>query len=794
MDGSRFDQFARSLARTGSRRSYLKAALAATASALFARPVSAQEDDCGVICASSDDCANSLGGCFDCCGVCTSYSSDSSNCGGCGIVCPAGSTCSSGGCICDASLSDCGGFCADLGSDPVNCGACGFTCAGNETCCNGVCSDLMLDRSTCGSCDRACQADYRCCEGGCYDWYNDPSNCGECGVVCEAGQVCQNAYCVGGCDAGLTACGNICSDLTSDEANCGACDVVCDSSTTCRNGKCIRPQCPGENETRCVDGCFDLSSHPTHCGGCNNFCIFAKSLCCGAVCFDGDTDPNNCGACGNVCGPDLVCDAGICKATALKDYRQVKHFTPTPDMCVAKPRSERSLTELAGHPRRARLDTFADWQQALRELQADAVPATPEAAQAMADAFVGYLACGNAGDFARKSATLSDRLTTDLLIDSRIASEQIPNLLANPIQEQSARSWLEIASAGPSFQTELGGWTNYNVHDPGITTLELLVYTITDSDGSTIIDRLVSLTPPSESGTVAVRSYLCSESDTPGEYHPDSCQASSASVALAITGLDQQLISRVARSTSGTGIVRLDDIPTGDAELHVNPGHAVAPAGQVISVHLEAGIRVEALLAGAGEPASGPGRYASTSNVLKLSPDSPYTSFNLYQVITKERYEIGDNDPVFDFCREVKCDTHNCQMCDSASQSCIEACSSCEHCAYDSDADTFYCRPTVGFCDSSEVCQSSGTCCSPHGVACDSTSSCCAASDLCQDGYCCVDQGNACAIDSDCCGDPSITACIDGSCRNCVPFSAECDGNTLCCSGVCDDGMCQLVA
>ncbi|MGH2550576.1 MAG: hypothetical protein ACRDHN_14375, partial [Thermomicrobiales bacterium] len=339
-------------------------------------------------------------------------------------------------------------------------------------------------------------------------------------------------------------------------------------------------------------------------------------------------------------------------------------------MCVAKPRTERSLTVLAGHPRRARLDTVADWQQALRELQTDAVPATPEAAQAMTDAFTGYLACGNAGDFARKSATLSDRFTTDLLIDSGLTPEQIPNLLANSVQTQPARSWLEIASAGPSFQTALGGWTSYNVHDPGITTLELLVYTITDSDGFTIIDRLIPLTPPSETGAVAVRSYLCSESDLPGEYDPDSCQASSASVALAIAGPDQQLISRVARSTSGTGIVHLENIPTGDAELHVSPGHAVTPAGEVISVHLEAGIRVGALLSGAGESANDSGRYASTSTVLKLSPDSPYASFNLYQVITKERYEIGDGYPVFDFCRNTKCDTHNCQVCDPASQSC----------------------------------------------------------------------------------------------------------------------------
>jgi hypothetical protein len=463
-------------------------------------------------------------------------------------------------------------------------------------------------------------------------------------------------------------------------------------------------------------------------------------------------------------------------------------------MCVAKPRSERSLTELAGHPRRATLDTFSDWQQALRELQTDAVPATLEAAQAMTDAFVGYLACGQAGDFARKAATLSDRFTTDLLVDLGITPEQVPDLLATPSRIQPAHSWLEIASAGPSFQTGLGGWTNYNVHDPGITTLELLVYTIADLDGSTIIDRVIPLNPPSETGTVSVRSYLCLESDEPGEYDPDSCQAVSASVGLAIAGTDQKLVPGISRATGGTGVVHLENIPTGDAELLVTPGSAVTSEGQIISVRLEPGISAEAALAGIAHSSGEAGRSPSASAYLKLRPSSPYATFNLYQVITKEYYEISDDYHVFDFCRDVKCDYQNCRVCDAASRGCIDACSSCETCAYNSDADTFYCRPKSGFCDSAEICQPGGNCCSPHGVACNATSPCCAAGDLCRDGYCCVNLGDACTIDSDCCGDPSTTACIGGSCGACMAFGGTCASGDDCCSGVCDGGTCQLIA
>ncbi len=35
-------------------------------------------------------------------------------------------------------------------------------------------------------------------------------------------------------------------------------------------------------------------------------------MVCDGVCRLLDWDHNNCGTCGNVCGPDTVCDGGVC--------------------------------------------------------------------------------------------------------------------------------------------------------------------------------------------------------------------------------------------------------------------------------------------------------------------------------------------------------------------------------------------------------------------------------------------------------------------------------------------------
>lgn len=107
-----FDDLARSLAATSSRRRFAAGlgALAATvATAKVARAV---------------DCPDPFVVCGDTCAV---LDSDPAHCGACDTRCADGQRCLNGACIdvsCADGLTDCNGFCRDLSSDPLNCGGC----------------------------------------------------------------------------------------------------------------------------------------------------------------------------------------------------------------------------------------------------------------------------------------------------------------------------------------------------------------------------------------------------------------------------------------------------------------------------------------------------------------------------------------------------------------------------------------------------------------------------------------------------------------------------------------------
>ncbi|KAM7217991.1 hypothetical protein V8F06_006674 [Rhypophila decipiens] len=72
---------------------------------------------------------------------CGNTNTDSNNCGTCGNVCPAGTTCSSGACVCaNSGKAPCNGQCPELTSDNSNCGTCGNTCDVGSTCQSGICT------------------------------------------------------------------------------------------------------------------------------------------------------------------------------------------------------------------------------------------------------------------------------------------------------------------------------------------------------------------------------------------------------------------------------------------------------------------------------------------------------------------------------------------------------------------------------------------------------------------------------------------------------------------------------
>ncbi len=112
--------------------------------------------------------------------VCANFQTDPTNCGACGVTCSAGTSCTSGACVCGAGTVSCGGTCANLSTDRTNCGACGFTCSAGAICTSGAC---------------VCGPGTIRCGGTCANVSNDPRNCGACGLICAAGSACISGTC-----------------------------------------------------------------------------------------------------------------------------------------------------------------------------------------------------------------------------------------------------------------------------------------------------------------------------------------------------------------------------------------------------------------------------------------------------------------------------------------------------------------------------------------------------------------------------------------------------------------------
>ncbi len=169
MDGQRFDELTKSLARGTSRRRMLKGLAGGAMAVLLGRGVR------DVAAGGTFTCGAGVGACpsglICCSGSCKNLRTDPNNCGRCGRVCstnlcnagrcvascPSGFLISSGTCVrtCPMGETACDGQCRDLTTDVNNCGGCGTVCASqnsSEICCEGICCAPGLLCGTAGFC------------------------------------------------------------------------------------------------------------------------------------------------------------------------------------------------------------------------------------------------------------------------------------------------------------------------------------------------------------------------------------------------------------------------------------------------------------------------------------------------------------------------------------------------------------------------------------------------------------------------------------------------------------------
>jgi hypothetical protein len=303
MDGKRFDNLTRSVARATSRRTFLAsvgaglAGLVGGASALAAPRCKRL----GQRCHSNADCCPEQNN-----AICAAFSGQCE-------ACPAGSTVCGGACVATA--------CA--GGQVFNPTTCQCSCPGGTIFCanTGTCRDLNTDERACGSCATICAAGATClggvctcpsgsqlCGSVCRDILFDEQNCGGCGQVCSSGAVCTGGQCE--CPLGTAFCpgANQCVDVFKDPSNCGACGTVCPTGASCTAGACL---CPATAPVVCGDSCVDVLSDGENCGACGVSCEFAQygqSCFAGTCCYNG---PGNYG-CNPDVNPNNACCSGVC--------------------------------------------------------------------------------------------------------------------------------------------------------------------------------------------------------------------------------------------------------------------------------------------------------------------------------------------------------------------------------------------------------------------------------------------------------------------------------------------------
>jgi hypothetical protein len=162
--------------------------------------------ECGVLCGSGLTCCN---------GTCVDLMSSPTNCGSCDIACTASQRCQMGRCVCVAGTIACGSDCctpgltcctnrcADLQRDPSHCGRCGTVCPAGTSCQSGRCL-CPSGKPLCGvgcclagqlcSHEHCCPAGHAWCNGQCIDVRSDPLNCGECNRPVTNFSIAANGY------------------------------------------------------------------------------------------------------------------------------------------------------------------------------------------------------------------------------------------------------------------------------------------------------------------------------------------------------------------------------------------------------------------------------------------------------------------------------------------------------------------------------------------------------------------------------------------------------------------------
>lgn len=146
-------------------------------------------------------------------------------------------------------------------------------CSGGTVCCDGVCVNVITDRNNCGTCGNTCAVEQICdnttcksCESPralctvagqqqCVDLKTDSANCGSCGNFCRQesnplrNQICENGMCR-------------CPVVTCDNGQCcptgytvcvdGGIACCPDNHTPC-NGRCCEPgfKCGGACTSTC---------------------------------------------------------------------------------------------------------------------------------------------------------------------------------------------------------------------------------------------------------------------------------------------------------------------------------------------------------------------------------------------------------------------------------------------------------------------------------------------------------------------------------------------------------------